>query len=507
MASRPATLREWQQRLAAAALALRIMLAGGLRTVRDIEPEFWQNLHRELAAGRQWLDRAVVLIYAAATGLLVVGFTLLAEAASHAFDRLQAVSEGARYAPLLWTPALTVAVLWLTRRYVPGAAGSGIPQVVRALDDDLHPVQQSWMVSLKVSLAKVGLVSGGLLAGLSIGREGPTVQVGAGVMVGARRWLSPQSGIDAHDLMVAGAAAGIAAAFNTPLGGIVFALEQLSRRRGISHSALVISGIVLAGLVAVATFGNETYFGRLRVQELSWSLLVPGLVVALAAGLAGGLFSRLMIVSTRGLPDRFSHWRRTHPLRFAAACAFGVAMICVVTNGATAGAGYTPTRALLEGQAELPGIYTLLKFCATWLSAWTGVPAGVFAPSLAIGAGIGHDVAQVAGLGREAAIPLIALGMVGFLAATTGGPITAFIIVMEMVSGHAMVLSLMACALLASGVARLITRPMYTELAALLPLPAAPPDARPDAPPDAPPATAGDAASGVPPLVPPPVQR
>jgi H+/Cl- antiporter ClcA len=118
-------------------------------------------------------------------------------------------------------------------------------------------------------------------------------------------------------------------------------------------------------------------------------------------------------------------------------------------------------------------LFTLLKFCATWLSAWTGVPAGVFAPSLTIGASIGHDVAVLAGVGSEAAIPLIALGMVGFLAATTQGPITAFIIVMEMVSGHTMVLSLMACALVASAVARLLTLPMYGELAALLPLPAA----------------------------------
>ena len=142
------------------------------------------------------------------------------------------------------------------------------------------------------------------------------------------------------------------------------------------------------------------------------------------------------------------------------------------TSGATAGAGYVTTRALLEGQGELPGVYTLLKFCATWISAWSGVPAGVFSPSLAIGAGIGHDVALFMGMDKEAAIPLIALGMAGFLAATTGGPITAFIIVMEMVSGQAMVLSLMACALLSSGVARLVTRPMYQELAAMLPLPA-----------------------------------
>ncbi len=459
--------------MAGAARVLRAWLRGGWRAAHDIEPEFWRNLQQELRAGRQWLDRAIVLAFAAATGAVVVAFTLLAEAATHAFEALAQWGSHGRWLTLVWTPLLTVALLWWARRYVPGAMGSGIPQVVRALDDDLQPAQRAWLASWRVSLHKIGLVSGGLLAGLSIGREGPTVQVGAGVMVSARRWLSPQSGIDEHDLMVAGAAAGIAAAFNTPLGGIVFALEQLTRRRHSAHSALVISAIVLAGLVALAVFGNITYFGRLRVQAMDWSLLLPGLLVALVAGLSGGLFSRLIVVSVRGLPDRFSRWRAAHPLRFAAGCGLAVAVIGLATQGATAGAGYLTTRALLEGQADLPGVYTLLKFCATWISAWSGVPAGVFAPSLAIGAGIGHDVALFMGMSKDAAIPLIAMGMAGFLAATTGGPITAFIIVMEMVSGQSMVLSLMACALLSSGVARLVTRPMYTELAAMLPLPAA----------------------------------
>ena len=459
------------------ARAIRIALVGGFTALRNIEPEFWRNLRRELAAGRLWLDRATVLVYAALTGLLVVGFTLLAEAASNGFELLRGVGGVGGvggygpYLALVWTPALTVAVLWWTRRFVPGALGSGIPQVVRALDDVVSPAQQSWLVSLKVSVHKVGLVSAGLLAGLSIGREGPTVQVGAGVMVHAKRWLSPQSNIDAHDLMVAGAAAGIAAAFNTPLGGIVFALEQLSRRRSISHSALVISSIVLAGLVSVAVFGNVTYFGTLRAQDLSWGLIGPGLLVAIASGLGGGLFSRLVVLSARGTPGRICRYRAAYPLRFAAACASAVALIGLVTGGATAGAGYAPTRAMLEGQADLPGVYTLLKLCATWLSAWTGVPGGMFAPSLTIGASIGRDIAMFTGVGPEAAIPLIALGMVGFLAATTQGPITAFIIVMEMVSGHSMVLSLMACALLASGISRLVAPPMYLELAALLPLP------------------------------------
>jgi H+/Cl- antiporter ClcA len=154
-----------------------------------------------------------------------------------------------------------------------------------------------------------------------------------------------------------------------------------------------------------------------------------------------------------------------------------VAVIGIATGGTTAGAGHAPTRALLERHAELPGVYTLLTFCVLWLSAWTGVPAGMFALApalaLAIGASVGRDVALLWSLTGTAAMRLIALGMVGFLAATTQGPITSFIIVIVIVSGRAMVLSLMACALVASGVARMISRPMYAEFAALLPVPPA----------------------------------
>jgi H+/Cl- antiporter ClcA len=418
--------------------------------MRDREPDFWRNLRMELAWGVHWIDRAIVLAYAAATGLVVVAFTLLTDAAIDGFALLRHLGVVGPWLPLLWTPALSVALLWWTRRFAPGASGSGIPQVVLALEDATPPGLRAQLVSLRLSLHKMALVAGGLLAGLSIGREGPTVQVGAGVMQHAQRWLSSHSQIDTHDLMVAGAAAGIAAAFNTPLGGVVFALEQLSRRRSISHSALVIASIVLSGLIAVSVFGNLTYFGELTVQQLSWGLAGPGLLVAIVSGLAGGLFSRLIIISASQASDRITQWRLRHPLTFAAICALAVAAIGMATDNATVGAGYSPTRALLEARAELPPTYT------------------VFAPSLAIGAGIGHDIAVLTGVGGASTIPLIALGMVGFLAATTQGPITAFIIVMEMVSGHTMVLSLMATALLASAVARLLTRPMYSELADLL---------------------------------------
>ena len=429
------------------------------------QPDFWGHVRQELSAGPHWADRMVVLAYAIVTGLVVVGFTLVAERASEVFGHLSSLGNHGPWLALAWTPLVAVAVLWVTRRFAPGAQGSGIPQVVAALEFEMASERRSALVSVRLSLWKIVLVSGGLLGGLSIGREGPTVQVGAGIMQHARRWLSGKATIDSHDLMVAGAAAGIAAAFNTPLGGVMFALEQLSRRRSSSHSGLVITAIVFSGLVAISFFGNQSYFGEMNVSALELSHVVPGLAVAVAAGLAGGLFSRLLVLSLRGTPDRLTRWRTAHPLRFAAACGLAVAIIGLVTQGATAGAGYLPTRALLEGHDELPIAYTVLKFMATWISAWSGVPAGVFAPSLAIGAGIGHDVAALAGLAGDMAVPLVACGMVGFLAATSQGPLTAFIIVMEMVSGHRMVLSLMATALIASALARWLTRSMYLELA------------------------------------------
>ncbi|MDO8283620.1 MAG: chloride channel protein [Rhodoferax sp.] len=426
-------------------------------------PDIPTAFKKELSDWHMWTGRGVVIAFAALAGATVVAFTWLAE---HALAQFFLFQKAYWCGPLLWMPFSTAAIVWLTLRFAPGAAGSGIPQVIAALEPQASGGVRQLYVSVKLSIAKILLTAWGLLAGLSIGREGPSVQIAAGVMHHARRWMPKRAHISDHSLLIAGGAAGIAAAFNTPLGGVMFAIEELSKKSDQRSNSLVLVAIVVAGLMGVSAYGNASYFGIIRVEGFGSALIFPAVLVAVCCGVAGGLFSRLLIVSLSGSSsDWFSKSRRNFPVIFAAGCGFAVAILGVVSNGETYGSGYAHNRAMLENTSDTSSLYVLLKFVATWLSTWSGVPAGVFAPSLAIGGALGNDIAQLTSYAN--APTLIALGMAGFLAAVTQAPLTAFIIVMEMVDGHGLVLSLMASALVASGVSKLISGPLYPSLAEL----------------------------------------
>jgi H+/Cl- antiporter ClcA len=426
-------------------------------------PHVYSAVKDELYDTDLWQGRALFIGFAILSGLTVVAFTWLTE---HALGFFFTVQTKHWWAPLLWTPIATGAIVWTTLRYFPGAGGSGIPQVMAAQDDAVHRSQRHLFISLKLSLAKMFLAAWGLLAGLSLGREGPSVQIAAGVMHSVRHWLPKRSQISDHSLLVAGGAAGIAAAFNTPLGGVMFAIEELTRKPEHRNHGLTVAAIVLAGLMGVSAWGNASYFGIIHIDKFGWQVLLPGLLVALSCGLLGGLFSRLLVVSLAGTSrDWFSSLRRRRPVVFATACGLVIAIIGVVTFGSTFGSGYAHTRAAVQSTGDTTALYVALKFVTTWLTTWAGVPGGIFAPSLAIGGALGGDLAQLTGYANPPT--LIALGMAAFLAAVTQAPLTSFIIVMEMVDGHALVLSLMTSALLASGVSRLISTPLYTALADL----------------------------------------
>ncbi|WP_346328989.1 chloride channel protein [Iodidimonas sp. SYSU 1G8] len=396
----------------------------------------------------RWFHRLLFIVGGVAVGGVAVLMAIWGDVANEAFHGLV---ERWRFAPLLVTPVGFAVAVWLTRRFFRNAQGSGIPQAIaaRQLKDQ---EQRGALVSLRIAAAKVVLTLFGMLCGASIGREGPTVQVGASIMYAAGR-LSPrrQAG-----LILAGSAAGVAAAFNTPLAGVVFAIEEMSRSFEVRTSGLIIGSIIVAGLTSIFFLGNYTYFGvthaRLAGPE-TW-LAVPA--CGLVGGLLGGGFSRFIVAMARGLPNRAGGWIRKRPVAFAALCGLLVAVCGIVSGGGTYGTGYEQVRHMLDDGAATAWYFAPLKLAATALSAVSGIPGGIFSPSLAVGAGIGGNLAWF--FSADAGGAVVLLGMVGYFAGVTQAPITSFVIVMEMTDNHDLLLPLMAAAFVAHAASRLVCR-------------------------------------------------
>jgi H+/Cl- antiporter ClcA len=266
-------------------------------------------------------------------------------------------------------------------------------------------------------------------------------------------------------LILAGAAAGVAAAFNTPLAGIVFGIEEMSRSFEARTSGLVITTVIAAGLTSLAIMGNYTYFGvssALMRNGVDW-LAIP--LCGVAGGLAGGLFGRFVVAVARGLPGFLGAASKRHRLIFAAVCGLGVAVCGWASNDMIFGTGYAQVKGALEGGAPLPWHFGVLKLAATALSTVSGIPGGIFSPSLAVGAGIGANVAALFPQTPAGAVML--LGMVAYFAGVVQAPITSFVIVIEMTDNHAMVVPLMAASLIGYAASRLVARQgTYHALAA-----------------------------------------
>ena len=408
-----------------------------------------------------WHGRIIVWIAAATAGLIVVLFAKATEYAMALFFHMQKMHW---WLPLMVTPIGGMIIVWITRKWFKGASGSGIPQVMAALNQDNTDNKYPTMVSFKLAVGKIFLGVGALASGFSAGREGPSVQVAASIMHTFRHFLPYGFSVQPKHLILAGGAAGISAAFNTPLAGIVFAIEELGRRFEQKTNGVIITAIVLSGLVAISLQGNYIYFGQISVGIVSKNIIVPVIVCGLVCGVLGGIFSRTLINASGQMKGRLGALRRLHPLWWAGFCGLLVAGLGVVSNGAAHGSGYETAHNILIGNADDAWFYAPIKYLATIFTYLSGVPGGIFAPSLSIGAGIGHDLVPLFGHEYYTSA-IIALCMAGFLAAVTQAPLTSFIIVMEMIDGHEMVISLMAITFMASIISRLFSKPLYTTLA------------------------------------------
>ncbi len=403
-----------------------------------------------------------------ATGATAVAFARLSDLALGLFH-------SAAQATFLWSwlaPPIGLALIaWLTQSLFPGTRGSGIPQTIAALSLPNTAARDS-LLSMRIAIAKLILTVAALLSGASIGREGPTVQIGASIMHSLRRFTRFSTVDVDRGLILAGGAAGIAAAFNTPLAGIVFAIEELSRSFEERTSGTIYMAVIVAGITSVALVGNYTYFGTthaLLTEPRMW-LVVP--ICGLLGGISGGMFSRCMLALRRPLPGALGRFRTQTPVRFAFVCGVIVAIIGWASSGATFGTGYDAARAIVQQEVIPTHSFALLKALATLASYATGIPGGIFAPSLAVGAGLGGTLSLYLPYAPGGAIVL--LTMAAYFAGVVQAPLTALVIVSEMTGNRDLTLPLMAVTLIGRGASALVCRESLYRALALQFLPARP---------------------------------
>lgn len=409
---------------------------------------------RRLFSPKAWKIRLVFWAGAVAVGLVCVLFAELADYANHLF---QQISKQNAYLPLLLTPLALVAIVWVTKKFFPGSEGSGIPQTIAALDIADKPL----VLSLKIAVGKISLTVAGLASGASIGREGPSVHVGASIMFALGRYVRFPPHYMERGLILAGGAAGIAAAFNTPLAGIVFAIEEMSRSFEQRISGIVTTAVVFAGVTAIAVMGHYHYFGSSNASmpalPLAW-LAIP--VCGILGGILGGTFAQLLITSSR----KIAPFAIAKPLLVALIVGIVVALINFISDYRASGTGYAEAQAIINQTGTFNPWFPLEKFAATLASYLTGIPGGIFAPSLATGAGIGANLGQWLPIAPLEV--MIMLGMVAYFTGVVQSPLTAFIIVMEMTNNQDMILALMSTAFIAKGTSHLVCpKPLYGALA------------------------------------------
>lgn len=415
---------------------------------------------------------AMLTTGAVAAGAGAVFFAWMEDAGSHFQGYLLGHSS---FWPLLVCPLFLYLIIALRERHFKGTDGTGIPQTIAALESG-EAVRES-LLSLRVGVGKMLLTTLGLFGFFSIGREGPSVQLGAILMRACGNWVQLPRHFAERGVILAGGAAGIAAAFNAPLAGIVFTFEEIGRSFDKRNLGLIVRTAIIACIIGIIAFGNYYFYGDLDSGRapLTYSSLKPWLVVpliGLLGGLLGGLFAKALIWAM----PRVGKVLRTHTLPAAAVIGLAIAGIGLTASGATFGGGYQQARALLlEGspaclealpveqrdalQAARDNIgpaYAAQRAAASFLILMTGIPGGLFDPSFSVGAGLGAVAAPWLSWSGACAQSIMLLFMVAYFTGVVQSPLTSVIILIEMTGVVAFALPMGLAAVLAYEVSRRI---------------------------------------------------
>ena len=348
---------------------------------------------------------------------------------------------------------------WLVRRFAPYASGSGIPHVEAALNEELPPAPPG-LIAVKFF--------GGLLAigsGLALGREGPSVQMGAVIAhyVGKR---AGRGWPDRRVLLAAGAGAGLAVAFNAPIAGAIFVLEELVARFDTRIAIAALGASTTAILVARLFLGDAPDFQVATVAypaATTWPLFVA---LGASAGVAATLYNRTLLGAI-SVAKRLGH----RPVELQAAVIGAAVGALAWFAPGLVGGGDQITQRVLSGEAILTVIPMafLLRFGLGAVSYAAATPGGLFAPMLVLGAQLGlvfGAICRIAfpelGIDPEA---FAVVGMAAFFTGVVQAPVTGMVLVVEMTAAFTTLLPMLGACFAAILVANLLhSAPIYESL-------------------------------------------
>lgn len=414
------------------------------------------------AVRRSTLQVIPFWVAGALTGLVAVGYAQLFRVLEHRFD---AATTDAPWVLFVACPLAFLGSWALVHLFSPEAGGSGIPQLMAATDPELRPASVNRLLGARAAVVKVLSSSLAVAGGGAIGREGPTLQISGAIFRAVHARLPafwPRAPLSS--MVLAGGAAGLAAAFNTPLGGIVYAIEELARTHIGSFRSGVLHAVLVAGIVAQIVLGPYLYLGFPKLgtwthNDLGWCALFGA-----AAGLVGALWAR-------GLFSVVRYQAKLPTVRlkagFALVAGFAFATLVYFTGQATLGSGGETIEDLLFRSTEPAGAGLVIgRLGGSLFTFAAGGAGGIFAPALASGAALASALAPAV----SAVDPrlLIVLGMVGFLTGVTRTPFTSFVLVLEMTDRHSVLFPMMIAAMGAYAASYLVDHRSFYERARIV---------------------------------------
>ncbi|MCW6555326.1 H(+)/Cl(-) exchange transporter ClcA [Yersinia ruckeri] len=405
------------------------------------------------------------------TGLLGVGFDRGVDWIQQ--QRLGTLAKVADYAILVWPLAFIMSALlamvgyYLVRRFAPEAGGSGIPEIEGALDE-MRPVRW-WRVIPVKFIGGLGTLG----AGMVLGREGPMVQMGGNtgrMVVDIFRLRSAEA---RHSLLATGAAAGLSAAFNAPLAGILFVIEEMRTqfRYSLVSIKAVFVGVIMSTIVYRYFNGQKALIDVGRLGDAPLNTLWLYLALGILFGVVGVIFNAL-VFRTQDMFIRFhgGDWRK---LLIIGGLLGGLCGLLGVVQGETAGGGFSliPIAAAGNYGVGMLLFIFIARAITTLLCFGSGAPGGIFAPMLALGTMLGTAFGLSCGhffpeYNIEAGTFAIA-GMGALFAASVRAPLTGIVLVLEMTDNYQLILPMIVTCLGATLIAQFMGgKPLYSAILA-----------------------------------------